>query len=87
MVLSRSEISERDTLVFNYIKNVLVVVEKAAASTRAAHLCDLISNPINFPVRERKRFILFLNLESVSIRLMLTSDCVFLRFVTLRCVS
>ena len=62
MILSRSDISERDKLVFNYIKNVLVAIEKAAATTRAAHLCELLSTPINFPVRKRKRFILFLSL-------------------------
>jgi hypothetical protein len=42
---------------------------------RAAHLWGLLYDPINFPVRERKRFIFLLILESVSIRLMLTSDC------------
>ena len=65
MILSRSDISERDTFVFNYIKNVLVAIEKAAAATRAAHLCELLLTPINFPVKKRKRFILFLSLESV----------------------
>jgi len=65
MILSCSDISERDTLVFNYVMNVLVAIEKAAVATRAARLCELLSTPINFPVRKRKRFILFLSLESV----------------------
>jgi hypothetical protein len=38
-------------------------------------LWGLPQDPINFPVRERKRFIFLLILESVSIRLMLASDC------------
>jgi hypothetical protein len=66
---------------------MLVATKKEAAETRTALLCELLSNPINFPVRDRKRFIFFLTLESFSIRLMLTSDGVFLRFVTARCVS